>query len=54
VFVYGSGVIERREIKTGSSKDDITEVLSGLNAGDKVVDKPSDRLKDGMKVKILK
>jgi len=54
VFVYGSGVIERREIKTGSSKDDITEVLSGLNAGDKVVDKPSDRLKDGMKVKIQK
>jgi RND family efflux transporter MFP subunit len=54
VYLYNAGVIEQREIITGQSKDDITEVLSGLNAGDKVVDGPSDRLKDGMKVKIAK
>ena len=54
VYIYDSGVIEQREIKTGDSKNDITEILSGLNAGDKIVDNPSDRLKDGMKVKIEK
>jgi len=54
VYVYDSGVIEKCEIKTGTSKNGATEILSGLNAGDKVVDKPSDRLKDGMKVKILR
>ena len=54
VYVYDSGVIERLEIKTGMPKNEMTEILSGLNAGDKVVDKPSDRLNDGMKVKILK
>ncbi len=52
VYVYNSGVIEQREIKKGTDKDDITEVLSGLNAGDRIVDQPSDRLKNGMKVKI--
>ncbi len=54
VYIYDSDVIEKREIKTGISKNETTEILSGLNAGDKVVDKPSDRLNDGMKVKILK
>ena len=54
VYVYKSGVIEKREIKTGSTKNDITEILSGLIAGDKVVDNPSASLKDGMKVKVQK
>jgi HlyD family secretion protein len=54
VYVYDSGVIEKREIKTGTPKNETTEILSGLNAGDKVVDKPSDHLRDGMKVKISK
>lgn len=54
VYVYDSGTIEQREIKTGDSKNDITEILSGLSAGDKIVDNPSPRLKDGMKVKIEK
>ncbi|MBN1626545.1 MAG: efflux RND transporter periplasmic adaptor subunit [Deltaproteobacteria bacterium] len=52
VYVYDGGVIERREIGTGESKNDVTEILSGLIAGDKVVDNPSVRLKDGMKVKV--
>lgn len=54
VYVYDSGVIEEREIKTGDSKDGITEILSGLGAGDKIVDNPNDELKDGMKVKVQK
>jgi RND family efflux transporter MFP subunit len=54
VFVYKSGVVERREIKAGESKNDITEVLSGLNPGDQIVDNPSEKLKDGAKVKITK
>jgi RND family efflux transporter MFP subunit len=54
VYVYNSGFIEQREIKTGDSGNDITEILSGLNAGDKIVDNPSNRLKDGVKVKIEK
>jgi RND family efflux transporter MFP subunit len=54
VYVYKSGIIEQREIRAGDSKNDITEIFSGLNAGDRIVDNPSDRLKDGMKVKIEK
>jgi RND family efflux transporter MFP subunit len=54
VYVYKSGIIEQLEIRAGDSKNDITEILSGLNAGDRIVDNPSDRLKDGMKVKIEK
>jgi HlyD family secretion protein len=54
VYVYNSGVIEQREIKTGNSGNDITEIFSGLNAGDKIVDNPSNRLKDGVKVKVEK
>lgn len=52
VYIYDGGVIERREIGTGETKDDVTEVLSGLMAGEKVVDNPSPQLKDGMKVKV--
>jgi len=54
VFVYDSGTIQRREIKAGASKNDITEIISGLKAGESIVDKPSDHFKDGMKVKIQK
>ncbi|HJX34881.1 MAG TPA: efflux RND transporter periplasmic adaptor subunit, partial [Desulfatiglandales bacterium] len=42
VYIYDSGVIEKCEIKTGTSKNEATEILSGLKVGDKVVDKPSD------------
>jgi len=52
VYVYDSGLIEQREIRIGESKEGITEILSGLTAGDKVIDNPSARLKDGMKVKV--
>jgi RND family efflux transporter MFP subunit len=54
VYVYKSGRIERREIKTGDTKNDVTQLLSGLNAGDQVVDNPPDKLKDGAKVKLIK
>jgi len=54
VYLYKSGVVERREIKAGESKNDITEVLSGLIAGDQIVDNPTDRLNDGSKVKVEK
>jgi RND family efflux transporter MFP subunit len=54
VYVYKSGVLEKREIKTAESKNDITEVLSGLSAGDQIVDNPSDRLNDGSTVKVEK
>jgi RND family efflux transporter MFP subunit len=54
VYLYKSDVLEKREIKTGESKNDITEVLSGLIAGDQIVDNPTERLKDGAKVKIAK
>ena len=53
-FIYNSGVIEQREIRTGATKNDITEILSGLTAGDRIVDNPSNKLKNGMKVKIAK
>jgi RND family efflux transporter MFP subunit len=49
-LVKGNRVVET-EIKTGASIGDMTEVLGGAKAGDKVALKPLEKLKDGAKIK---
>ncbi|RPH50756.1 MAG: efflux RND transporter periplasmic adaptor subunit [Desulfobacteraceae bacterium] len=40
-------------IKTGRPAGDMTEVISGLETGEVLVTEPLDKVKDGMKVKVL-
>jgi len=54
-YVYlmdGDDKVTVRPIKTGETDGNTTVVLSGLNAGDRVVTDGTDRLKDGAKVRI--
>jgi multidrug efflux pump subunit AcrA (membrane-fusion protein) len=44
--------VERRAIRAGLETGDQVEVLSGLNAGDRVVVEGPPTLKDGDKVKV--
>jgi RND family efflux transporter MFP subunit len=50
-LVKGNKVIET-PVTTGEVFADMTEVLSGVKAGDRVVIKPPDKLKDGRKIKV--
>ncbi|MCX7793879.1 MAG: efflux RND transporter periplasmic adaptor subunit [Thermodesulfovibrionales bacterium] len=52
VFVYEGGRLKKRQIVTGKELNGFTEILDGLKAGESVVSNPSDKLKDGMKVKV--
>ena len=49
-LVKGNRVVET-EIRTGARIGDMVEVLSGVNAGDKVALKPLEKLKDGKRIK---
>jgi len=52
VFVVTDQGVERRAVRLGNAKDDRLEVLSGLNAGEKVVLDPPAGMKDGAPVKL--
>ena len=41
------------EVKTGRDSGNYTEILSGVEEGDKVIEKPSESISDGTKIKIL-
>ncbi len=41
------------EVKTGREAGSYTEILSGLEEGDKVIEKATDQIKDGTEIKIL-
>jgi RND family efflux transporter MFP subunit len=49
-LVKGEKVVET-EIRPGAAIGDMTEVLGGVKAGDKIAVKPLDKLKDGSKIK---
>ena len=51
VFVLHGDRVERRAVKVGASDGDLTEVVSGLNAGDRVVTEGAAALTDGARVK---
>lgn len=52
VFVIQEGRVKETPIETGTRLGDMMEVIRGVQAGDKVVLKPSDKLKDGEAVKL--
>ena len=49
-LVKGSRVVET-EIKAGAPVGDMVEVLAGVKAGDKIVLKPLDKMRDGKRIK---
>ena len=51
VFVIRGERAERRAVKTGANDGDLVEVVSGLNAGDRVVTDGAATLADGARVK---
>jgi RND family efflux transporter MFP subunit len=51
VFVLRGDRVERRAVKVGASDGDLTEVVSGLTAGDRVVTEGAAALTDGARVK---
>jgi RND family efflux transporter MFP subunit len=51
-LIQGNRVVETK-ITTGRILGDMTEVLSGVKAGDKVAIKPLNELRDGKRIKVL-
>ena len=51
VFVVRGDRVERRAVKLGGNDGDLTEVISGLTAGDRVVTEGVATLTDGARVK---
>ena len=49
-FVLRGDVVERRAVRVGGTDGDRTEIVAGLQGGDRVVVSPPDGLKDGAKV----
>jgi len=53
VFAVRENRVEEKQIKSGQPFGDMMEVLSGVEAGEKVVIKPPKKLRNGSRVKIL-
>lgn len=53
VFVVVDDAVVRKEVTVGRRKPGFVQILSGLNAGDKVVVEGTLRLRDGSKIRIL-
>jgi len=51
VFLIKGNRVDETTIQTGAKIGDLVEVLGGVKAGDKVVIKPLDKLKDGKRIK---
>lgn len=51
-FLIEGNRVRERPVKPGSKLGDMTEILSGLKAGDRLVIKPPKGLKDGSRIKI--
>jgi multidrug efflux pump subunit AcrA (membrane-fusion protein) len=45
--------VKEKRIDTGRRLDNMIEIISGLETGDRIVLSPSDKIKDGKKVKII-
>lgn len=55
VFVLkADGSVERRRVETGTVKDNMIEIVSGVQPQDQVVDKGAGFLKDGDRVNVVK
>jgi RND family efflux transporter MFP subunit len=53
VFLIKENRVIKTSITTGDKLGDMTEVLQGVKAGDTVVMKPLEKMKDGAKIKIV-
>jgi multidrug efflux pump subunit AcrA (membrane-fusion protein) len=53
VYLYQSGKVHRRDIRTGKEFPEFVEVESGVNDGDCIVLDPPDGLMDGQAVRLL-
>jgi HlyD family secretion protein len=53
-YVVAEGRARLRAVKVGHSSETETEVLEGLKDGDEVILYPGDRIKEGLRVKIVK
>ncbi|MHC4455122.1 MAG: efflux RND transporter periplasmic adaptor subunit [Planctomycetota bacterium] len=53
VYVVAGNRVAKKDIETGRSLDSMIEILSGLDAGDRVILSPLDQIKVGEKVKII-
>lgn len=54
VFTVERNMAEEKMVKTGISDDRFIEIESGLNAGDKIVTKGYEYLRNRSRVKIMK
>jgi len=54
VFVLQDSVVQRRIVKLGIANDQLTEIDSGVQSGEKIVVRGQELLKDGMKVTVQK
>lgn len=52
VWTFENGRVKKKQIEIGGNSDDETQVKSGLSTGTKVIVEPSNKFKDGQKVKI--
>ena len=52
VFLIKGNRVVKTPITTGAKLGDMVEVLSGVKAGDRVVLKPLDKMRDGLSIKV--
>lgn len=53
VYVLMDNRVKEKRVDTGRRLDDMVEIISGLETGDRIVLSPPDKIKEGKKVKII-
>lgn len=53
-YVLTNGQARLRSIKIGHTSDTETQILEGLQEGDEVIQYPGDRIRDGLRVRVVK
>ncbi len=53
VFKVVDNKVRKTQIKSGEKLGSYIEVISGLNAGDKIIDEVNDKIKDGDEIKVI-
>ena len=52
VLLVKESKVAEAPVKTGGQIGDMTEVLDGIKPGDRIIARPSDKLKNGSRIKI--
>ncbi|EGD52212.1 HlyD family secretion protein [Thermoanaerobacter thermohydrosulfuricus] len=52
VYVVENGIAKQKKVKTGLASDLETEIISGVNVGEKVILNPTSSIEDGTKVSV--